>query len=242
MQFSPHNAILKEKLQGSIHLEGLLQWLRQLELGGLLELILIVASSLLCITVHETCHGLLALLMGDDTARRQGRLSLNPLRHVDLMGLIMMAVARFGWAKAVPVEMKKFRHPRTGMALTALAGPVSNILLALLALILRSPVLKLFLQYNWPVLEYIWLFLEYTILLSAGLAVFNLFPIPPLDGSKVMFALLPAAWYHQILRYERWGMVLLAALLFFGVLDAPLTFLRNGLLEGLSAISYALMR
>lgn len=223
-------------------MNGLQQWLQQLELGRLIELILIVLSSLFCITVHETCHGLVAFWMGDDTAKKQGRLTLNPLRHVDPMGLIMMAVARFGWAKPVPVNMRRFRKPKIGMAVTALAGPVSNVLLALIALFLRVPVMRLFLQYNWPVLEYIWLFLEYTILLSAGLAVFNLFPIPPLDGSKVLFALLPDKWYNILMRYEHWGMILLAVLLFTGVLDVPLTFLRDGLLTGLSAISYVLMR
>ncbi len=223
-------------------MNGFLQWLQQLELGRLTKLLFIVIPSLFCITVHETCHGLVAFWMGDDTAKKQGRLTLNPLRHVDPMGLVMMAVARFGWAKPVPVNMRRFRKPKIGMALTALAGPVSNVLLALIALILKVPVVHLFYRHNWLILEYIWLFLEYTILLSAGLAVFNLFPIPPLDGSKVLFALLPDKWYNKLMRYERWGMLLLAALLFAGVLDTPLTFLRNGLLTGLSAISYALMR
>lgn len=223
-------------------MNGFLRWLQQLELGGLIELILIVISSLICITVHETCHGLAAFWLGDDTAKKQGRLSLNPLRHVDPMGLVMMAVARFGWAKPVPVNMRRFRKPKLGMALTALAGPVSNVLLALAALLLRTAVLHFYFRHNWSALEYIWLFLEYTVLLSAGLAVFNLFPVPPLDGSKVLFALLPNKWYNILMRYERWGMLLLAVLLFTGVLDEPLTFLRNGLLTGLSAISHAIMR
>lgn len=108
-------------------MSGITQWMQQLEFGTLFELLITVAASLLCITVHETCHGLVAWWMGDDTAKQMGRLSLNPLRHVDLMGLVMMALLRFGWAKAVPVDMRRFRNPKSGMALCALAGPISNV-------------------------------------------------------------------------------------------------------------------
>ena len=218
-------------------MKGLHQWLQQLELGGLIELILIVISSLICITVHETCHGLAAFWLGDDTAKKQGRLSLNPLRHVDPMGLVMLAVARFGWAKPVPVNMRRFRKPKMGMALTALAGPVSNVLLALAALLLRTAVLHFYFRHNWSALEYIWLFLEYTVLLSAGLAVFNLFPIPPLDGSKVLFAVLPDRYYEKLMRIERYGMLLLALLLMVGILDQPLMFLRGKLLDAAEQIT-----
>ena len=172
-------------------MNGFVQWLRQLQFGSLLDMAVIVAASLLCITVHETCHGLAACWMGDDTAKRMGRLSLNQLRHVDLMGLVMMAIVRFGWAKAVPIDMRRFRNPKVGMALTALAGPVSNVLLMILAMLLRSVAFVPYLTTNHLVWQYAVLFLEYIAVLSAGLAVFNLFPIPPLDGSKVLFAVLP---------------------------------------------------
>lgn len=207
------------------------QWLHQLQFGNLIDLVLIVASSLLCITVHETSHGLAAWQMGDDTAKRQGRLSLNPLRHVDPIGLILMAVARFGWAKPVPVDMRKFRNPKAGMAITALAGPISNVLLMMLAAILRAFILSVYTQYTIPIFEYAALFLEYTLVLSAGLAVFNLFPVPPLDGSKVLFSVLPDRVYMKFMRYERYGMLLLAILLFTNVLDRPLIYLRGFLLQ-----------
>ena len=115
-------------------MDSILAWFRQLQFDGVLETLLLVAASLLCITVHETCHGLAAWWQGDPTAKNAGRLSLNPLRHVDWLGLLMMALVRFGWAKPVPVDMRNFRRPKAGMALTALAGPVSNVLLAWLAL------------------------------------------------------------------------------------------------------------
>lgn len=217
-------------------MNGVSQWLSQLNISGLLELVISVAASLLCITIHETCHGLAALAMGDPTAKEQGRLSLNPLRHVDVMGLVMMAILRFGWARAVPVNPHNFRKPKLGMALTALAGPLSNVLLMLLAMALRLVVLAFC-----PEWSYVIQFLELTAILSAGLAVFNLLPIPPLDGSKILFAVLSDAWYGKILRYERYGMLLLAVLLVLGVLDSPLSILRGGLIDFANGLLTPLM-
>ncbi len=220
-------------------MDGLTSWLRQLQFDGLFETVLLVAASLLCITVHETCHGLAAYWLGDPTAKRAGRLTLNPIRHIDLMGLLMMALVRFGWAKPVPVDMRYFKNPRAGMAVTAAAGPASNVLLAFLALLLRSVLAYFCLR--WPesaVLEYLLLFTWYVALISAGLAVFNLFPVPPLDGSKVLFSFLPDRAYLTLMRYERYGMLALMVLLLTGLLDAPLIILRDGLMAGLEAVTW----
>lgn len=220
-------------------MDGLTSWLRQLQFDGLFETVLLVAASLLCITVHETCHGLAAYWLGDPTAKRAGRLTLNPIRHVDLMGLVMMALVRFGWAKPVPVDMRYFKKPKAGMALTAAAGPVSNVLLALLAMLLRSVLLyPCILHPDSRVWYYLELFTEYVALISAGLAVFNIFPVPPLDGSKVLFSFLSDRAYGKLMHYERYGMILLMALLLTGLLDKPLMFLRDGLIAGLQAISW----
>ena len=105
-----------------------------LDFGSLWDLLLRLVSVFLCLTVHETCHGLAALALGDPTAKRARRLSLNPLRHIDWFGLLMMVTVGFGWAKPVPVDPRYFRRPKQGMALTALAGPMSNFLLALVLL------------------------------------------------------------------------------------------------------------
>lgn len=209
-----------------------LTWLRQLRFDTLLDTAIIVLASLFCITVHESCHGLAAYVLGDDTAKRARRISLNPLRHIDIAGLVIMAIFHFGWAKPVPVDARRFRNPRLGMALTALAGPVSNVILAFFALLCLA--LCVFLPAAaWA--DYVSYFFLYVAILSAGLAVFNLIPIPPLDGSKVLFAVLPERAYAFVLRYEKYGMTILAVLLFSDVLDVPLDFLRSGLLDLLSA-------
>ena len=212
-------------------------WLAQLQFDGVWQTAVLVAASLLCITFHETCHGLAAYRLGDNTAKRMGRLSLNPLKHVDLMGLIMMALFRFGWAKPVPVDMRNFKNPKAGMALTALAGPVSNVVLAYAAVVLCNFVMFLAdrLGSTWLLLALAQFFV-YVEIISAGLAVFNVFPIPPLDGSKVLFALLSDRAYDRLMRYEKYGMVLLMALLVTGAIDRPLGAMRDWLLTWLNSL------
>lgn len=186
-----------------------------LDFGSMLDMVLRLAAVLLCLTVHETCHGLAAYALGDPTARRAHRLSLNPLRHIDWFGLLMMFAAGFGWAKPVPVNPNYFKKPKQGMALTALAGPVSNFLLALLTLLAARILCDVaaYSETNQRILD----FLLMVAVLSIGLGLFNLAPIPPLDGSKVLFAVLPDRAYDWLMRNERYGMLLLFALVFFDV-------------------------
>lgn len=186
-----------------------------LDFGSMLDMVLRLAAVLLCLTVHETCHGLAAYALGDPTARRAHRLSLNPLRHIDWFGLLMMFAAGFGWAKPVPVNPNYFKKSKQGMALTALAGPVSNFLLALLTLLAARIFCDVaaYSETNQRILD----FLLMVAVLSIGLGLFNLVPIPPLDGSKVLFAVLPDRAYDWLMRNERYGMLLLFALVFFDV-------------------------
>lgn len=186
-----------------------------LDFGSMLDMVLRLAAVLMCLTVHETCHGLAAYALGDPTARRAHRLSLNPLRHIDWFGLLMMFAAGFGWAKPVPVNPNYFKKPKQGMALTALAGPVSNFLLALLTLLAARILCDVaaYSETNQRILD----FLLMVAVLSIGLGLFNLVPIPPLDGSKVLFAVLPDRAYDWLMRNERYGMLLLFALVFFDV-------------------------
>ena len=186
-----------------------------LDFGTLRDAAVQLLAVLFCLTVHETCHGLAALALGDPTAKRQHRLSLNPLRHIDWFGLLMMLVAGFGWARPVPVNPNYFKKPRQGMALTALAGPASNLLLALLLLI---PARLIYTYAHYSVFNQMALdFLTSTAALSIGLGLFNLIPIPPLDGSKVLAVLLPERAYRWLMRYERFGIFALWLLVALGV-------------------------
>ncbi len=186
-----------------------------LDLSLLWSLTMRIAAVLLCLVVHETCHGLAAYALGDPTAKRMRRLSLNPLHHIDWFGLASMMIAGFGWAKPVPVDMRYFKNPKRDMCLTALAGPVSNFLLTV-ALLFAMRLFVLFLPAT-AVTVWLYEFFFTAALLSVGLGVFNLLPIPPLDGSKVLFSLLPDGAYLKLMRYERYGMLLLLVLVFTGV-------------------------
>lgn len=194
------------------YLQGLFS---ALDMTSLLDAVLRVAAIFLCLTVHETCHGLAALALGDPTAKSMHRLSLNPLRHIDWLGLVMMFVFSFGWAKPVQVNPRYFKNPKWGMALTALAGPVSNLLLAIVLLFLEKWYLMLGIH-TW-IGEILFNFAMEACALSLGLGIFNLIPIPPLDGSKVLAAFLPDRQYVALMRYERYGILVLLALSFAGI-------------------------
>ncbi len=220
-------------------------FLENMDWDGLVSALFSAVAALICLTVHELCHGAVAYRLGDPTARNAGRLTLNPIRHIDPMGLILMITAKVGWAKPVPVDPRYFKRPKAGMALTALAGPVSNFLLAWVFLLLGGGAFRLLEVLPWTVPDWVfmalyWLvqFLINAAVLSVGLGVFNLFPIPPLDGSKVLFSLFPDPVYATILRYERYGMVLMLAAVWLGWLDKPLTFLITHIVNILCTLSF----
>ena len=191
-------------------------FLNNMDWWGLLTLLISAAAALLCITLHELSHGFVAWRLGDPTAKNAGRLTLNPIRHLDVVGLLMMLVAKVGWAKPVPVDPRYFRKPKQGMALTALAGPVSNFVLAVLAMLI-SKAIYLYAPYS-AAMDVVFSFCLYTLApLSIGLGLFNLIPIPPLDGSKVLAAFLPDRQYITLMRYERYGIVVLLVLSFVGI-------------------------
>ena len=201
-----------------------------------LQIVMNILPSLLCITLHELSHGYVACRLGDTTAKDAGRLTLNPIKHIDIMGLLMMVVFRFGWAKPVPVNMYRFKNPKKGMALTALAGPACNFLLAGVFLFLYG-LLFYPLHTGGTVAETVLQLIYTTAYLSLSLAVFNLIPIPPLDGSKVLFSLIPDESYFKLMRYERYGMILLLVLVSTKVLGGPLSAATSWLFDKLFVLA-----
>ena len=193
-----------------------------LDWSYLTDILLSIIPALICITLHELSHGFVAYKLGDTTAKDAGRLTLNPIKHLDIMGILMMVVFHFGWAKPVPVNMYRFKNPKQGMAITAVAGPLANVLITIVFLFLYGLLFRSLGQEN-LILEMIYL----TAYLSISFAIFNIIPISPLDGSKVLFSVLPSERYDQLMRYERYGMILLLVLVSSGIFGRPLSTATN---------------
>ncbi len=193
--------------------------------GYIIRLLLSLPIILFALSLHETAHGYVAYKLGDPTARSLGRLTLNPIKHLDPIGFICMLLFGFGWASPVPVNSRYFKKPRRDMALTALAGPVSNLLAAVvfsvlygIALLLLNIILAKVHQTNVMIsylAECFTLFLYYGVALNVMLAVFNLLPIPPLDGSRIITAFLPPRAAYAYMKYERIIAIVLMVLLLF---------------------------
>ncbi len=187
--------------------------------------------------IHEYAHALFATKLGDDTARLKGRLTLNPLAHLDIMGAVMIFLVGFGYARPVPVNPRKFKNPKAGMALTALAGPVSNLVMAFFFIILQKVFWYLFDANQTAVVFYVAsMFFFYAATVNVSLAVFNLLPIPPLDGSRIINLIIPSKYYFKIMQYERYIVLGVFALIVFGVLDKPLNILASFVMMGLEWI------
>ena len=185
-----------------------------------------------CSPIHELAHGWVAYKLGDNTAKREGRLTFNPIAHIDLIGMIMILVLGFGYAKPVPVNMNNFKNPKSGMALTALAGPCSNLVLAFISIFIYYAIGGA----SFGVLYYFSLFFMYSAIINVSLAAFNLLPIPPLDGSKILAGILPNKAYYKYMQYERYAMIALFVLMLSGLLDGILNVVVRALLYVISFI------
>ena len=218
-------------------MSGFSDVLRGLDWSVLAGIVMGVIPALICITLHELSHGLVAYKLGDDTAKRAGRLTLNPLAHIDWWGLVMMVLFRFGWAKPVPVNMYRFKSPKYGMALTALAGPVSNIIITAVFLFLYGILYRPLYIDGGRTGHVVMEMIQTTAVLSLSLAVFNFIPISPLDGSKVLFSFLSDSAYAKLMRYERYGMILLIILVATGATSGVISTVTGWLMDKLFFIA-----
>lgn len=180
-------------------------------------LIILVPVILFSLTIHEYAHALVAHRLGDDTAKRQGRLSLNPLVHLDVLGTLLLFIVHFGWAKPVPVDPRNFRNPKKDMLMVAIAGPISNILTAIAAAVILKAIFENFAAIppgsgaDVAVRMLVWF-----MYIGIVLAVFNMIPVPPLDGSRVLYGLLPDSLAYRYARFETYGIFILFAFFLFG--------------------------
>lgn len=214
---------------------------------------------LMALSVHESAHGYVAYKLGDPTARNLGRITLNPVKHFDLVGFLSMLVFHVGWAKPVPIHTRHFKKPRRDMAITGAAGPLSNLCLAIIHLLILRIVMifvaDIFLEetvaYSMSVLagKSFTGSLPYTIValilymlymgvaMNVVLTLFNLIPVPPFDGSRIFYAFLPPKWYFGVMKYERIIMIVFIFLFFLGFLNGPLRIMEEWLLNGLFTIT-----
>lgn len=187
----------------------------------------------LTLPLHELAHGWVAYKLGDRTAKYSGRLTLNPLAHIDPMGALSILLFGIGWAKPVPVDSRNFKNPKAGMAITAAAGPLSNLLAATVGALLWYAV-NFAMGFPLSGVGYlITQFLGFYITINISLAIFNLIPVPPFDGFRIVSLFLSNRFLYKISQYERYGMMLVFLLLLTGVLNAPLQFLNSAITDGI---------
>ncbi len=202
-------------------------------------LIYVVPAIIITVTLHELAHGWVSYKFGDPTPKLDGRLSLNPLHHLDPIGTIALLLVGFGWAKPVHIDPRYYKDAKTGIVWTAFAGPLMNFIIAFVAIFLFNLLLKLPVSiFSSEIMTRIFIYLiylmQYTALISLGQAIFNLIPLPPLDGSKILYGILPDSVYFNIMKYENWLSLILFLVLFSGVLNGPLVSIRTIVFDGMN--------
>ena len=195
-----------------------------IDLEGLLSLVIAVV---LAMSIHEMAHGLVSYWLGDPTAKMQGRISLNPFAHVDWLGVLCLLLFHFGWAKPVPIDASYYKDRKTGIIWTSFAGPLANFLLAFICVFIY--ILPQFVYSG--IGSFIVSTLSTSATLNVGFGLFNLIPVPPLDGSKILFAFLPDEQYYRFIEGSPFFMLVLILLIYMNVLNVPLAMLQNNILQ-----------
>ena len=204
---------------------------------GLKEILLRLPIIFIAITVHEYAHGYAALKMGDPTAKLSGRLSMNPLAHMDIVGALSMLIFGFGWAKPVPINPNNFKNHKKGTVIVSLAGPISNLFLAFLGSVLYGIFRRIgFGNFSSQFSEIFYGLLAQLILLNVCFGIFNLVPFPPLDGAKIVGAFLPYKTYFKIMQYERYAFPIVIVLMYLGIFDKILGVLITPIVSSLNAL------
>lgn len=200
------------------------------------SVIIQVLAVIFAMSIHEMAHALMSYTLGDQLAKRSGRLSLNPFHHIDWAGLACLLLFGFGWAKPVPVDPRYYKDPKAGMVWTAFAGPMANFLLSFVCIMfyyMLAGVAPAFALSN-PIGTFLMRLLSVTAVISAGFGIFNLIPVPPLDGAKVFWAFLPDKDYFKFQHPNQWMYLLFLVLIFSGVITQPLGLMRNTLIDWMS--------
>lgn len=200
-------------------------------------LLLSIPVILIALSFHESAHGWMAERLGDKTARWNGRITMNPVRHFDPIGMLSMLFLGIGWAKPVPINPRNFENPKKGMAITGLAGPVSNLILGFGGMLVLRIAEEAFAAIG-PVSQEVYFlmtlvatFFSLFATINVSLAVFNLIPVPPFDGSRIFYFLLPDRLYFSVMRYERVIMMIVILAAFSGLLSVPLSWASGKILQ-----------
>jgi len=205
--------------------------------ANIIDYLYIIPAALIAIIFHEIAHGLVSSWLGDPTPKRQGRLSLNPLKHLDPIGTVCLILFHVGWAKPVVVNPEYYKHKKGGMALVALAGPLVNFILAILSILIIS-LITAFATNDSTFINIIFEFFTYLAIINLGLGIFNLIPIPPLDGSRIIGSLLSDNAYEVYMRIERFGFIIIALLLFLSSLSGGGVSIVSELVENIFMFFY----